>query len=98
MNNELKIIRKTLTADEVTEFDLGQPSYEVIVKNMTTGDIYLYIGESAESFSTDKAVKIQANMGQLIFENNIYKTEFSFNKLYVKSIDGGEVEIQVIGF
>lgn len=98
MNSELKVIRKTLISNEVTEFDLEIPSYEVIVKNLTDGCIYVYCGESASGFNTDKSIKINANMGQLVFMNNKYNLEFSFDKLYIKSESGGEVELQIIGF
>lgn len=98
MNSELKVIKKTLDADDVTAFELDCPCYEVIAKNWTDGDIYVYIGQSADNFSEDKAIKILSNMGQLIFMNNVYKLDFSFDKIYVKSTDGGEVEIQAIGF
>lgn len=99
MNNGFNIFRNTLVANEVTEIDLEQPSYEAIVKNSTTGALYVFSGNSIDDFDVNLSIKIEAGMGQMVFINNINNgNEDSFNKLFFKSENNGEIEVQVIGF
>lgn len=99
MNNGFNVKRPTLTANEVYTMELNEPCYSALVKNFTEGALYVFNGNDKNSFDESKAIKINPKMGQNVFINLIVNSsEESFNKLFFKSVAGGEIEVQLIGF
>lgn len=73
--------RQTLTANQETEFNFGNNGSEFVVKNFTSGYIYVCADEYEES----KAYKIPSMTAQ--------KIKARTSKMIVKALSGGEVEI-----
>lgn len=90
ITENFRVMTKTLTGAS-TEFDFGNPGMQFLVKNFTSGDIFVNFEDITDDNLT-ACVKIPKEMAQLIVTNTGYpKKEFS--KIYVKGT--GDVEIQV---
>lgn len=99
MNNKFNLYRETLVKNTITEIKFNTPAYEAIVKNFTSGDLRVFCGSDISEYSDTQSILIEAGMGQVVFINNINNgSEDSFDRLFFKSDNGGNIEVQVIGF
>lgn len=89
----MKLIRKKVCPDILTEFKFDVKSYDFLVKNLTDGDILVSFNE----FDENKNIKIPAFMSQVITMNVNHKiSEYLTDTLTIKTAIEGEVEVQCL--
>ena len=88
---DIKLIRRTLTANTIEHFDFNIKGYEYLVKNFNEFDIYVAFKETSD---TDEMIKIPANCSQICVIN---KSTYS-KDLYIYAEDSGEVEVQCLRY
>lgn len=93
----MEVQRKELTAETVETFDFGDKVVkEFAIKNFTTGNILVCLGD----FDEDTSVKIPSMFAENLFDNfneeiANYTTK-TYSKVTVKAEVAGEVEVQCI--
>ncbi len=89
----MQVTHVTLDVDVVKHVELPKKAGAIIVKNLTSGDLLVSICK--EDF-TNNYVKIPSMMGEELFKNELYSASkpYFFKDVYLKSSDGGEVEIR----
>lgn len=88
---DLKIERKTISANTIEHFEFDVKGYEFLVKNFNEFDIYVAFKSTND---TDEMIKIPANCSQVCVIN---KSTYS-EDLYVFAESSGEVEVQCLRF
>lgn len=83
----------TLEPNTATHVKLEKKAGEILVKNRTSGDLLVSIEK--EDFN-ENYVNIPSMMGEVLTENTRYAASkpYFFDDIYLKSSDGGEVEIR----
>lgn len=91
----MKLLRKTIQVDNITEFKFDVEAYTFLVKNLTDGDILVCFDEFDETTN----IKIPAGKGQPITQNtNHTDSKYATNTLKVKGSVEGEVEVQCLEY
>lgn len=88
---DLKIERKTISANTIEHFEFDVKGYEFLVKNFNEFDIYVAFKSTND---TDEMIKIPANCSQVCVIN---KSTYS-EDLYIFAESSGEVEVQCLRF
>lgn len=88
---DLKIIRKTISANEIENFKFDVKGFEYLVKNFNDFDIYVAFKSTND---TDEMIRIPANCAQICLIN---KSTYS-EDLYIFAESSGEVEVQCLRF
>lgn len=89
----MKILRKTIDADNIVEFKFDVKAFSFLVKNLTSDDILVCFND----FDENSNIKIPALMSQIITQNvNHSDTKYSTDTLQIKSSGEGEVEVQCL--
>lgn len=89
-----KISRKTVSTSSYTSFDFDVNPKAVLIKNLTSGAIYVSLGE--EPVSDDNAIKIPSMVGQYVVLGLRDEPTLSWNITYIKAASAGEVEVQAM--
>lgn len=91
----MKVKHITIEADVSTHVKLPTKSGEVLVKNLTNGDLMVCI--ETEDF-TENYVKIPALTAEVLSECSTHSStrSYFFDDLYLKGTTGGEVEIRCL--
>ncbi len=95
---ELKIIRKTTTANVAEKFEFDVYGYEFLVKNFNDFDIYVAFKNTTQ---TEDMIKIPAMCSQVCIRNKTLGsigTGNSSKEVYVYATSSGEVEVQCLKF
>lgn len=92
---DLKIIRKTITANTAEHFEFDVRGYEFLVKNFNNFDIFVAFIETTE---TSNMIKIPANCSQVCIMNKTADLDDSSEDVYVYAGSVGEVEVQCLKF
>lgn len=91
----MKLLRKTIQANSITEFKFDVNAYTFLVKNLTNGDILVCFDEFDETTN----IKIPARKGQAVTQNtNHTDSKYATNTLKVKGSIEGEVEVQCLDY
>lgn len=85
------VIRKNCNKDEVTDFEFNQNGCEFLIKNFTSGDVYVSLDET---FNKDKAIKLPTNTYQIV-AYKYDKRDFMTKTVKVQAETAGEVEVQM---
>ena len=88
---ELKLIRKTISANTIEHFDFNIKGFEYLVKNFNEFDIYVAFKETNDE---NEMIKIPANCSQVCVIN---KSTYS-KDVYVYATGSGEVEVQCLRY
>lgn len=95
---DLKIIRKTIVANEANKFEFDIKGMEFVVKNFSDTDIYVAFKNTTD---TQEMIKIPAMSGQVCIRNksnSSTSTGNSSKEVYVYGTSAGEVEVQCLKF
>ena len=98
---DLKIIRKTITANETNKFEFDVEGFEYLVVNNNEFDIYVSFNNTND---TDEMLLVPAQSSRVCLINkdaNLSDTSkllFASKDVYVYAEDSGEVEVQCIKF
>lgn len=98
---DLKIIRKTITANEANKFEFDVEGFEYLVVNNNEFDIYVSFNNTND---TDEMLLVPAQSSRVCLINkdaNLSDTSkllFASKDVYVYAEDSGEVEVQCIKF
>lgn len=95
---DLKMIRKTITANEANKFEFDVEGFEFLVKNFNDFDIFVGFKNTTE---TDDMIKIPAMSGQVCIRNKTQGSTGTGNSskdVYVYATSAGEVEVQCLKF
>ena len=95
---DLKIIRKSIVANEANKFEFDIKGMEFVVKNFSDTDIYVAFKNTT---TTSEMIKIPAKSGQVCVRNKTQGSTSSGNSskdVYVYATSSGEVEIQCLKF
>lgn len=98
---DLKMIRKTITANEVNKFEFNVEGFEYMVVNNNEFDIYVSFNNTND---TDEMLLVPAQSSRVCLINkdaNLSDTSkllFASKDVYVYAEDSGEVEVQCIKF
>lgn len=89
----MKLIRKIVQAETETVFEFDCKCYKFLVKNFTSGSIFV-----SDRPNTDKSAmaKIESKYGQEL-EISEFKN-FTTDKVYIIAEQAGEVEVQCLAF
>ncbi len=91
----MKLLRKTIKANTVTEFEFDVKAYTFLVKNLTDGDILVCFDE----FDENTNIKIPSYKGQLVTQNaNHIDSKYATNTIKIKADIRGEVEVQCLEY
>lgn len=91
----MKVLRKIINANTITEFKFDVKAYTFLVKNLTDGDILVCFDE----FDENTNIKIPSYKGQPITQNtNHTDSKYATNTLKVKGAVEGEVEVQCLEY
>ncbi len=91
----MKLLRKTIQANDITEFKFDVKAYTFLVKNLTDGDILVCFDEFDETTN----IKIPAEKGQPITQNtNHNDSNYATDILKIKGSIEGEVEVQCLEY
>lgn len=92
----MDVKRLNLSAGVVTDFDFGKVNARFLVKNLSDSDILVCMGD----FDVSKSIKIASGFFEVISdrtnEDTGVRIEKSYNKLTIKSENGGEVEVRCL--
>lgn len=98
---DLKMIRKTITANEANKFEFDVEGFEYLVVNNNEFDIYVAFKNTND---TDEMLLVPAQSSRVCLINkdaNLSDTSkllFASKDVYVYAEDSGEVEVQCIKF
>lgn len=98
---DLKMIRKTITANEANKFEFDVEGFEYLVVNNNEFDIYVAFNNTND---TDEMLLVPALSSRVCLINkdaNLSDTSkllFASKDVYVYAEDSGEVEVQCIKF
>ena len=92
---DLKIIRKTISANATEQFEFDVKGYEFLVKNFNDFDIYVAFKNTT---NTEEMLKIPAKCAQVCIRNKGTGVANSSENVYVYAEDAGEVEVQCLKF
>lgn len=98
---DLKLIRKTITANATEHFEFDVEGFEYLVVNNNDFDIYVAFKNTND---TDKMLIVPAQSSRICLINkdaNISDTSkllYASKDVYVYAEDSGEVEVQCIKF
>ncbi len=98
---DLKMIRKTITANEANKFEFDVEGFEYLVVNNNEFDIYVSFNNTND---TDEMLLVPAQSSRVCLINkdaNLSDTSkllFASKDVYVYAEDSGEVEVQCIKF
>lgn len=87
----MKLIRKQVTAGEETAFTFDRHGYSFLIKNFTSGSIFV-----SDTQGATETARIESKHGQE-FSVNDFKNE-SINTVYVTAEFDGEVEVQCTAY
>ncbi len=83
-----------LTSGVAQEVKFNEPHYRFLVKNFTSGDIKVSVGEP---ISEDNYAIIPSDSWEKISNNEKYCWDvFAADSLFVESANGGTVEVRVL--
>ena len=88
-----KVIRKSLLSNTPTKFEFDIRGSKFFVKNYTSNDIYVSLGDDLKQ---ESSVKIESGYSQIVFINDNMSIENTTNIVTVLSVSEGEVEIQCL--
>ena len=92
----MQILKRKNVGTSYTEFDFAVNPYAVLVKNFTTSDIFVSLGETPQTDAD--AIKIPVNSSQVCLISLREDFPISFDKVYVKASTAGDVEVQVVSW
>lgn len=98
---DLKMIRKTITANVTNKFEFDVEGFEYLVVNNNEFDIYVSFNNTND---TDEMLLVPAESSRVCLINkdaNLSDTSkllFASKDVYVYAEDSGEVEVQCIKF
>ena len=91
----MKLLRKKLSSNLITEFKFDVKAYDFLVKNLTGSDIFVCF----DKFEENQNIKIPSFMSQVITMNTNHKdTRYCTDTLQIKSSEEGEVEVQCLTY
>ena len=89
----MKLIRKNIQSETETAFEFDCKCYKFLVKNFTSGSIFVSDHPNADKLTT---AKIESKYGQEL-EISEFKN-FATDKLYITAEQAGEIEVQCLAF
>ena len=95
---DLKIIRKSITANTAEKFEFDVEGFEFLVKNFNEFDIYVSFKNTTD---TSKMIKIPAKCAQVCIRNkpaSPLSVGNSSDEVYIYATESGEVEVQCLKF
>lgn len=95
---DLKIVRKTITANEANKFEFDVQGFEFEVKNFTSSDIFVGFKNTT---NTNEMIKIPTMCSQVCIRNKSTGSTGSgntSNEVYIYGQNAGEVEVQCLKF
>ena len=98
---DLKVIRKTISANAIEHFEFDVEGYEYLVVNNNNFDIYVAFKNTND---TDEMLIVPATSGRVCVINkntnlgDTSKLLFASKDIYVYAENAGEVEVQCLKF
>lgn len=92
-----QIVDRKTVGSTYSEFSFSVYPLAVLVKNFTSGDIFVSLS-SEIPLQDSEAIKIPANSAQVCVISVKEDLPISFEKVLVKAVSSGEVEVQVVSW
>ena len=91
----LETFHHTFSGSDTHTFSLGRKPYSILVKNLTSGDIKISLGDHIDSDNDSYAI-IQENNSEVI--NNIIWDNSPTSQATVQATESGVVEIRILEY
>lgn len=92
-----QIVDRKSVGTSYTEFSFDVKPFAVLVKNFTSGDIFVSLSDEAPAQDSE-AIKIPVNSSQVCVISIREDFPISFDSVLVKAAKAGEVEVQVVSW
>lgn len=97
--SKIKFIRQNIVAEQRTVFLFQVLAYKFLVKNLTDGNIYIYLmsrEDKEEEIDKEDCLLIPSETAQIIMVNESKNNEDRTDKVLIIAENTGEVEVQLL--